>query len=100
MRHPCTWYSVLSTQYAVLLTLALNATVAAAAPPKVNNFYPAGCQRGEGVTMTAAGEFSTWPVQIWSDRAGLTATAEKEKGKLKIEVAADAVPGVYWLRAF
>ena len=37
-------------------------------------------------------------MQVWADRPGLTATCEKDKGKLKIEVAADAVPGVYWLR--
>jgi hypothetical protein len=69
-----------------------------AAPPKVNFFFPAGAQRGQAAAVTAAGEFSNWPVQVWSDRAGLTATCEKDKGKLKVEVAADAVPGIYWLR--
>ena len=69
-----------------------------AAPPKVNYFFPPGSQRGQAAAVTASGEFSNWPVQIWADRPGLTATCENDKGKLKVNVAADAVPGVYWLR--
>ncbi len=69
-----------------------------AAPPKVNFFFPAGGQRGQSVSVFAAGEFSSWPVQIWSDRPGLTVACKSDKGKLKIEIAADAVPGTYWLR--
>jgi hypothetical protein len=98
-----TWYSMPSTRYLVLSTLApITALVSAAfaAPPKLNNVFPAGCQRGQSVVMTAAGDFSTWPAQIWADRVGITATAEKDKGKFKIEVAADAAGGVYWLRAY
>lgn len=103
-------YLVLSTQYPVLrafpfrraavcLVLFLcSASPALAAPPKVNFFFPAGGQRGQSVNVTAAGEFSNWPVQVWSDRPGLTAACESDKGKLKIEIAADAVPGTYWLR--
>src|SRR5438046_833348 len=72
---------------------------ALAAPPKVNHLFPAGCQRGQSVAVTAAGDFSVWPVEVWADRAGVSLTAEKDKGKFKAEVAADAVPGVYWLRA-
>src|SRR5437762_3348000 len=100
MKRPRTRYSLLSTQYSVLLMAAVCANTAIAAPPKLNNLFPAGCQRGESVTVTAAGDFSAWPAQIWADRPGLTATAESDKGKFKIEIAADAVPGVYWLRAF
>lgn len=69
-----------------------------AAPPKLSNLFPAGAQRGQAVVVTAAGDFSTWPVQVWADRPGVTATAEKEKGNFKVAVAADAVPGTYWLR--
>src|SRR5947209_3283736 len=70
-----------------------------AAPPKLTNLFPPGCQRGQSVAVTAAGDFSTWPAQLWSDRPGLTITPEKDKGKFKIDVAEDAVPGTYWLRA-
>jgi hypothetical protein len=69
-----------------------------AAPPKVTHLFPAGGQRGQAVVVTAAGEFSNWPLQVWADRPGITAACEGEKGKLKIDVAADAVPGTYWLR--
>jgi hypothetical protein len=71
-----------------------------AAPPKVNYLFPPGGQRGQTVVATAAGEFSTWPVQVWADRPGLTIEAEKDKGKFKVTIAPDAAPGVVWLRAF
>ena len=91
-------YSVLSTQYWVLVVVAAVGQICFAAPPKVNNLFPAGCQRGQSITITAAGEFSNWPVNVWADRAGLSVTAEKDKGKFKVDVATDAGAGVYWLR--
>src|SRR5262245_30613824 len=97
MASRCTSYLVLSTQYLVLAALA---NVVLAAPPKINNLFPAGCQRGQSVVVTAAGDFSTWPAEFWADRAGLTVTAEKDKGKFKIDASADAAGGVYWLRAY
>jgi hypothetical protein len=77
----------------LLATLPANA-----APPKVTSLYPAGGQLGQTVTVTATGDFSTWPVQVWADRPGLTATAEKDKGKLQFAIASEAIPGTYWLR--
>jgi hypothetical protein len=71
---------------------------AVAAPPKVNHLFPAGGQRGQSVAVSGAGDFSTWPVEVWSDRDGVSFTAEKDKGKFKAEIAADAAAGVYWLR--
>jgi hypothetical protein len=50
------------------------------------------------VEVTAGGTFERWPVQVWTSDQALTATAGKDKGKLSIRIAADAVPGVYWLR--
>lgn len=105
-------YSVLSTQYLVLrrprwrlavlssvfVFLFVFATFVLAAPPKLNYLYPAGARRGQTAPVTASGEFSTWPLVIWADRPGVVATCDKEKGKLNIEVAVDAVPGIYWLR--
>jgi len=101
--------AALSTKYLLLSTwstwfLATATTVlsswAVAAPPKLTHLYPAGCQRGQTVTVTASGDFSTWPVQAWADRPGLSITAEKDKGKLRIAAAADAAAGVYWLRLY
>ncbi len=84
--------------YLAVMSCFVCCCAAVAAPPKVSSLFPAGGQRGQSVAVTAAGDFSTWPVEVWSDRAGVAFTAEKDKGKFKAEVAADAVPGVYWLR--
>jgi len=70
------------------------------AAPKVTSFFPAGVQRGQKITVTASGEFPQWPVQVWSDNAGLKISADKVKGNLQIEVAGDAMPGVAWLRMY
>jgi hypothetical protein len=75
-------------------------TQSLAAPPKVNHLFPAGGQRGQTIAVMASGEFSNWPVQLWADRPGITATCDKDKGKLQIAVAADAEPGIYWLRLY
>ena len=81
----------------VVLLLA-TAQTALAAPPKVNHLFPAGGQRGQTVKVTAAGEFSTWPVEIWSDYPGVSVTAEADKGKIAVQLDADAPPGIAWLR--
>ncbi|MBO0700030.1 MAG: hypothetical protein J2P46_16650, partial [Zavarzinella sp.] len=70
------------------------------APPQVTYFYPAGARRGTAVEVTAGGTFERWPVQVWASDKAITSTATKDKGKLSISVAADAVPGVYWLRLY
>src|SRR5262249_11963935 len=79
-------------------TLILLCSALFAAPPKVNYLYPAGAQRGQSVVVTAAGDFSTWPVQVWLDRPGVSFAAEKDKGKFKVGVASDAGAGIYWVR--
>ena len=69
-----------------------------AAPPKVDSLFPAGGQRGQQVTVTAAGTFGTWPAQVWVNRDGLQVECDKDKGKLKIAIDAEASAGTYWLR--
>ena len=98
-----TQYSVLSTVWVVALGVGFGgvwSSIAVAAAPKLTYFFPTGGQRGQTIAVTAAGEFSNRPAQVWMDRAGLTVTLEKDKGKLAINVAADATPGVYWLRLY
>lgn len=101
---PSAQYPVRHTRFLVAVALLAVAPIAAtpalAAPPKVTSLFPAGGQRGQTVAITATGDFSTWPVQVWADRAGVTATAEKDKGKLKVEIAPEAIPGTYWLRLY
>ncbi|WP_202920315.1 PPC domain-containing protein [Urbifossiella limnaea] len=61
--------------------------------------FPAGGPRGGTVEVTASGTFDPWPAKVWVSRPGLTVTPAKDKGKFTVAVAADAAPGVYWLRA-
>ena len=74
--------------------------VVSAAPPSVTYLYPAGAQRGVTAEVTAAGTFDKWPVKVWAGGKGVTVEPGKDKGKLSVTAAADAVPGVYWLRAY
>lgn len=71
-----------------------------AAAPKFTALYPAGGQKGTEVAVTVTGTVDPWPVKVHTDAAALTITTEKDKGKLKIQVAADAVPGLYWFRLY
>ncbi len=81
----------------VLIVLLL-AAPAAAAPPSLTHLFPAGGQRGKTVAVRAAGTFAVWPVKVWASGKGVTAVAGKQKGALDVAIAADAAPGVYWLR--
>ncbi len=74
--------------------------IALGAGPEVTSLLPSGAQRGTTVEVTAHGKFAAWPVQAWTDRPGIAVTAGSEKGKLSIAVAADAAPGVAWLRLY
>jgi len=84
-----------------LTALLLAGTCAAfAKPPTVDRLFPAGAQRGQTVAVTAEGSFDHWPIKAWSDLPGLTVTSEKDKGKLSIQIPADALPGLHWLRLY
>lgn len=89
-----------SAAIVALLASGLGSASIEAAPPKVNFLYPPGGQRGTSVDVTASGEFGNWPVQVWSDQPGVSAKAEADKGKLTVTIAADAAPGVAWLRLY
>jgi hypothetical protein len=68
------------------------------APPGVTTLTPAGGQRGTTLTLSAAGSFDQWPAKVWCSSPGVTATADKEKGKFTVTLAADAPLGPVWLR--
>lgn len=76
------------------------ALLALFAAPNVTHLFPAGGQRGTTVTVAAAGTFPAWPVKVWASGKGVAATAGKKKGEWTVVIAADASPGVYWLRAY
>src|SRR5690349_8878188 len=71
-----------------------------AAAPQVTFLYPAGGQMGQSLSVTANGTFSKWPANVWTDRSDVSCECEKDKGKLLVKVAADAAPGVAWLRLY
>lgn len=78
-----------------LLTSTLNA-----APPNTTGLFPAGGQRGTSVEVTIIGSFDVWPTQVWTNSPNLVAVPGKDKGKLTIKIAPEALPGIYWLRCY
>ncbi len=78
----------------------LVANPAVTAPHTVDHFFPAGGQRGTTVEVTAGGTFSSWPVKVHVEGKGLAVQPGKESGKLAVAIAADAVPGTYWIRLY
>jgi hypothetical protein len=85
--------------FAFALILLANVTLVAA-PPKVTSLAPTGVQLGTESVFTASGEFSSWPVEAWCDRAGVTIKAEGDKGKFRITAGKEVVPGVGWVRFY
>lgn len=84
-----------------LLAAALAlAHAASAAEPVLKQLFPLGGQRGTTVSITATGTFDPWPPQVWADTPGLAFRAEKEKGKLSVEIAQDAALGPHLVRVF
>ena len=85
--------------FAVALSVA-GATCAIAKPPTLTGFFPAGAARGQSLPITMSGKFDHWPVKCWVDGGGISIEAGPEKGKLAVGVAADARPGVRWVRVY
>jgi hypothetical protein len=81
----------------ILLSCQILFSSASAAPPAVTYLYPAGAQRGTTVDVTVAGTLGD-SAKVWAGGKGVA--AEAAKGKLKVTVAKDAVPGAHWLRAY
>jgi hypothetical protein len=63
-----------------------------AAPPTLAPLFPAGAQRGTTLEIAS-------PAKLWSNSTSLSIEPAKDKAKFAVKVAADAVPGTYWLRA-
>jgi hypothetical protein len=95
-----TWRSYPGRGFVLWMAIVVGPTICLAAPPKLTSLFPAGGQRSQTVAASAAGEFPNWPVQSWVDRPGVQITCGEKKGELSLAIAADAVPGTYWLRLF
>lgn len=84
----------------VLAGVAAGSSVARADGPEVGALLPAGGQRGTTVAVTASGKFPNWPVQGWADSPALAFSPGEEKGTLNVTIAADAEPGLRWIRLY
>ena len=85
---------------AVLIAGLLCPSCALAKPPTLTELFPPGACRGQVVAVDAAGTFDHWPVKAWIEGPGVEIVAKKEKGKLTVSVAADAPPGLRWVRLY
>jgi hypothetical protein len=83
---------------AVLIAGLLGPARSSARPPTLTGLFPAGAGRGQTAAIDASGTFDHWPVRAWIEGGGVEIRAEKAKGKLTAVVAADAAPGLRWLR--
>lgn len=71
-----------------------------AAPPTLDALYPAGGQTGTETSITLSGSFDPWPVQVWTSSSEIAATAETNKGVIKLNINTNAVTGPHLLRIY
>src|SRR5262245_40256096 len=83
---------------AVLVAGLLGPARSSAKPPTLTGLFPPGARRGQTIALEAAGTFDHWPAKAWIEGRGVEIRAEKAKGKLTAVVAADAAPGLRWVR--
>lgn len=83
----------------LLAAMLLTGELTRAAGPEVRTLFPAGGQRGTTVEVELVGKQETWPISAWASTPGLTFESG-EKGKLKVAIAADAEPGLHWIRIY
>lgn len=79
--------------------LLMLAATLIAAPPNVTALFPAGCQVGQSVEVTAQGSLGEKP-QAWISREGVKLEFAESGNKFKIIVAENAAPGLCWIRVF
>lgn len=80
------------------LGVGLTSSLRGAERPELTRLFPPGGQAGTTVSVEASGKFPVWPLQAWSDTDAIQWTFEETSGKLKATIAADAKPGLHWLR--
>ena len=71
-----------------------------AAPPAITAVSPPAVQVGTTATLALAGKPGNAPIEVWCDRPELSVSMTGEKPQLQVEVPADAVPGLCWLRFY
>ncbi|HBJ36113.1 MAG TPA: serine protease [Planctomycetaceae bacterium] len=86
--------------FALTVGMAMTCLANAFGDVKVDRLFPPAITVGASTVVTSEGKFDAWPAQVWCDRDDVTVTAEKDSGKWNITIAADAVPGIAWLRFY
>lgn len=81
---------------ALFVVLTVGPSLAAA--PEATSLFPAGGQAGQTITVAVGGNVKPWPVTVWADDPRVIVTSDKKEGSVTIKLAADAPPGVHWLR--
>ena len=84
---------------ALLACLMLHPQDLPAEKPAVTGVFPSGGQIGQTVELDVLGKLGSAPVQVWSDTPDITGTMSKDGKKIRLAIAPQAKPGVYWLRA-
>jgi Bacterial pre-peptidase C-terminal domain len=84
----------------IVLGLGVTSSLWGAERPELTRLFPPGGQAGTTVNVEASGKFPVWPLQAWSDTDSIQWTFEETSGKLKATIAADAKPGLHWLRLY
>ncbi len=79
--------------------LLMLAATLVAAPPTVTALFPAGCQVGQSVEVTAQGALGDKP-QAWISREGVKLEFAESGNKFKVIIAENAAPGLCWIRVF
>jgi hypothetical protein len=87
-------------RWAALILTVIGLTPSRAEIPTVDYIYPDGGQAGTNVTVSVGGKLEPWPLQVWTDHAGLTFKPEETKGKFKVEIAANAPIGPHLVRFY
>ena len=78
--------------------VSLTASLLAAEPPSIDALFPAGVQRGESVSVDLIGKPGDSPLHVWTDRPELTVEPATDSATVTVTAAAEAPPGVYWIR--
>lgn len=83
-----------------LLGLFLVTNALPAAPPAATGLRPPGVQRGTTARVELTGSLGTRPVRAWCDRPDVTVVVDPDKEALEITAAAEARPGLAWVRLY
>lgn len=66
----------------------------------VKCLFPAGGQAGSHISVTCTGTFESWPVEVWTDDAGLKFMPGQTLGQLEVEISSTTRIGPHLVRFY